>query len=89
MGFQLGIGSVMIPSVLANIAEDFGPQAVALQAWISSGWLLAQVVSFVISGRLSDIFGRRSLITGSNLGAIAGFAMCAFTSSFSVSAPLR
>ena len=82
-GSQLGVGSNMTPSVLTNIAAEF--DATAQQGWISSGWLLSTCVAFIIAGRLSDIFGRRIIITGSNVLAIVGFAMCAFTSSFSVS----
>jgi MFS family permease len=81
-GSQLGIGSNMTPSVLAQIAADFN--ATAVQGWISSGWLLSTCVAFVVAGRLSDIFGRRMIITGSNVIAAAGFALCAFTTNFSV-----
>lgn len=73
----------MAPSVLGPIAAEFN--ATALQGWISSGWLMSTCVAFVLAGRLSDIFGRKWIITGSNILAIAGFAMCAFTSNFSVS----
>ena len=73
----------MTPSVLNIIAADF--DATPLQSWISSGWLLATTVGTILSGRLSDIFGRRYIIAFSNLLSVAGFAMCAFTSNFSVS----
>ncbi|KAM0747975.1 MFS general substrate transporter [Meredithblackwellia eburnea MCA 4105] len=83
-GSQLGVGSNMAPSILPQIAAAFGSDAVPLQAWTSAGWLLSTCVAFTVAGRLSDIFGRFYIITGSNLLAIAGFAICAFTSNFSV-----
>lgn len=82
-GSQLGVGSNMKPSVLAQIAAAY--DATAIQGWISSGWLLSTCVAFVVAGRLSDIFGRRVIITGSNVLAVAGFAICAFAPNFSVS----
>jgi MFS family permease len=86
-GSQLGVGSNMTPSVLAQIAAAY--DATAIQGWISSGWLLSTCVAFVVAGRLSDIFGRRMIITGSNVLAVAGFAICAFAPNFSVSRRLR
>lgn len=86
-GSQLGVGCNMAPSVLSQIAADF--DATPLQGWISSGWLLSTCVAFIVAGRLSDIFGRRIIITSSNVLAIIGYAMCAVTSDYSVREVLK
>jgi hypothetical protein len=86
-GSQLGVGCNMAPSVLSQIAADF--DATPLQGWISSGWLLSTCVAFIVAGRLSDIFGRRIIITSSNVLAIIGYAMCAVTRDYSVRAVLK
>lgn len=67
---------------LSEIAAEF--DATSVQGWISSGWLMSTCVAFVISGRLSDIFGRGAIITFSNVLAMGGFAMCAWAPTFPV-----
>ena len=82
-GSLLGVGSNMTGSVLANIAAEFNETRI--QGWISSGNLLGATIGVILAGRLSDIFGRRDIILVGNVLGVAGMAMCAFTSNFSVS----
>jgi MFS family permease len=63
-GFSMPITS------LALIEAELGvsPNAV----WMALAWILLSAVSFVLLGRLSDIFGRRWFWTGSAISALIG-----------------
>jgi MFS family permease len=63
-------GFIMPITSLQLIEEDLGvsPNAV----WISLGWILLSAISFVLLGRLSDIFGRRWFFTGCTVSALIG-----------------
>lgn len=62
------------PAILALINAELGPSPV--YTWITISWNLGGAILVTVSGRLSDIFGRRwFFITGSSfliLGAIIG-----------------
>jgi MFS family permease len=55
---------------LALIEAELGvsPNAV----WVALAWILLSAISFVLLGRLSDIFGRRWFWTGSAISALIG-----------------
>lgn len=60
--------TLLIPaSVLSYINEDLGPSN--SYTWIANTWPLCAAVMTSVSGRLSDIFGRRYfLLAGSLIG---------------------
>lgn len=62
-------GYALIAPLLGDINADLGPSVNI--TWVALAYLLTQSVTFLIVGRLSDIFGRRwFFITGSILGLI-------------------
>ncbi|MGW1881460.1 MFS transporter [Streptomyces sp. NPDC001970] len=61
---------------IPGISHEFGVTAPAVQ-WTLSAYLLAIGCSFIVGGRLGDVFGRRgTLLTGITLSA-AGSVGCA------------
>ncbi|KAK3672123.1 hypothetical protein LTR78_008094 [Recurvomyces mirabilis] len=63
-------GFIMPVTALGLIEAELGASPNAV--WISLGWVLLSGVSFVLLGRLSDIFGRRWFFTGSTLLSLVG-----------------
>jgi MFS family permease len=63
-------GFLMPITSLALIEAELGlsPNAV----WVALAWILLSAISFVLLGRLSDIFGRRWFWTGSAISALIG-----------------
>jgi hypothetical protein len=63
-------GFLMPVTSLALIEAELGPSPNAV--WVSLAWILLSAISFVLLGRLSDIFGRRWFWTGSAISALIG-----------------
>ena len=63
-------GFVMPVTSLQLIEAELGASPNAV--WISLGWILLSAISFVLLGRLSDIFGRRWFFAGSTISALIG-----------------
>jgi MFS family permease len=63
-------GFIMPVTSLQVIEAELGvsPNAV----WIALAWILLSAVSFILLGRLSDIFGRRWFFTGCTVSALIG-----------------
>lgn len=58
MSFMAATGGyALIAPLLGDINADIGPSANI--TWVALAYLLTQSVTFLIVGRLSDIFGRR------------------------------
>lgn len=57
-------------NLLGIINQDLGPDP--NYVWIATGYTLAAVVSALIWGRLSDVFGRRWFFIGGNAMALLG-----------------
>lgn len=72
-------GYGLVAPIMSFINDDIGPSPNVV--WVSLTWLLLQAVTYLISGRLSDIFGRRwFFITGSCIGLIGSIiGACAQT----------
>jgi MFS family permease len=63
-------GFLMPVTSLTLIEAELGFSENAV--WISLAWILLSAISFVLIGRLSDIFGRRWFFTGSTVSALIG-----------------
>lgn len=63
-------GFIMPVTSLQLIERDLGVSPNAI--WIALGWILLSAVSFILLGRLSDIFGRRWFFTGCTVSALIG-----------------
>jgi len=69
---------VGVGTVIAFIIRDLGQPGLA--GWVIQGPLLMQSVLSPIVGRLSDVFGRKTLVCGLPLISFAGACICAKTS---------
>ncbi|KAK4941407.1 hypothetical protein LTR10_018676 [Elasticomyces elasticus] len=68
-------GFVLPANVLSIINDDVGPDP--NYVWTAMIWNLTQAVSFVLVGRLSDLFGRRwFFIFGNVIGLIGAIIAC-------------
>lgn len=61
---------IMPVTALSIIDEIIGPSP--NKTWVALAWTLLSAVSFVLIGRLSDIFGRRWFFVGSSACALIG-----------------
>lgn len=75
-------GFIMPITSLQLIERDLGVSENAV--WVALGWILLSAVSFVLLGRLSDIFGRRWFFTGCTVSALIGSIIGATASNVDV-----
>ncbi|KAL1610714.1 hypothetical protein SLS60_002384 [Paraconiothyrium brasiliense] len=81
--FLAALDTVLIPTALPSISRDFHiPDS--LYAWTGSAYLLANAASIPLWGKLSDVFGRKSIILLANSVFLLGSILCAV----SISAPM-
>lgn len=64
------VGFLMPVTSLQLIERDLGASTNGV--WVALGWILMSAISFVLLGRLSDIFGRRWFFTGCTISALLG-----------------
>ena len=64
------VGFLMPVTSLQLTERDIGVSSNGV--WIALGWILMSAISFVLLGRLSDIFGRRWFFTGCTISALIG-----------------
>lgn len=76
--FLVALDTVLLPTALPTISKSFNlPDA--LYAWTGSAYLIANAASVPFWGKLSDVFGRKSIILIANTIFLAGSAICAFS----------
>lgn len=63
-------GYGLVAPLMSFINEDIGPSANSV--WVSLTWLLLQAITYLISGRLSDTFGRRWFFIGGSCIGLVG-----------------
>lgn len=81
--FLVALDTVIIPTALPTISEDFHiPDS--LFAWVGSAYLLINAASVPFWGKLSDVFGRKPIILIANSIFLGGSILCAV----SISAPM-
>jgi len=66
----ISCGILLVPTILTPIGQALG--GIAQIGWIPSSWAIASSVSFCVAGRLSDVFGRRSIILAGEVVAVVG-----------------
>ncbi|KAF5988510.1 fungal trichothecene efflux pump [Fusarium coicis] len=75
LAFQSGYAGYIMPAnVITIINQDIGPSESYI--WVLLTYVLAETVTFVLLGRLGDIFGRRWLFIGTNALGFAGYMIC-------------
>jgi MFS family permease len=68
-------GFILVTPILVQLSQKIGGETIDF--WIPSGWGAAAAVGFSIAGRLSDIFGRRTVILcGQLLTMVGGILAC-------------
>jgi MFS family permease len=69
--YEATIISLGLPVGVINfINADIGPSTQA--TWIATAWTLSGAVTQTITGRCSDIFGRRYMILSGNILSLVG-----------------
>lgn len=76
------ITSLRVPTILPSIEEDIGGSSIT--SWIGTAYLLASTSCQPIYGRLSDIFGRKVVLSGSMMVFVIGSTLCAVSRSITM-----
>lgn len=79
LGVVLGIflealDQTIVATTLPRMVREF--QGINLAAWVSTGYLLASTVLVPIYGKLSDVFGRRTILVFGILVFLIGSMLC-------------
>ncbi|CAI6340800.1 unnamed protein product [Periconia digitata] len=72
--FLNAIDTTIIASLAVPISNDFG--SFELLSWLATAFMIGQTALAPLSGRLTDIFGRRSGLVLSNIAFGLGTLMC-------------
>lgn len=81
--FLVALDTVLIPTALPTISQSFRiPDS--LYAWTGSAYLLTNAASIPFWGKLSDVFGRKSILLTANAVFLGGSIICAV----SINAPM-
>ncbi|MFB4309974.1 MDR family MFS transporter [Actinomadura sp. GTD37] len=73
-GLMSSLDATVLGTALPTIVGDLG--GLDRLAWVSTAYVLATSVTVPLSGRLGDLFGRRTILLIGLLGFLAGSAAC-------------
>lgn len=85
--FLSSLNQTVVGTSMRTIADDLDGQA--LQAWVTTAFLIVSTVSTPIYGKLSDIFGRRPLFIIAIIIFLAGSVLSTFADSMYMLALFR
>ncbi|KAF2845297.1 MFS general substrate transporter [Plenodomus tracheiphilus IPT5] len=74
--FLAALDTVLIPTALPTISQEFHITD-SLYAWVGSSYFLANAASVPFWGKLSDIFGRKSVLLTADTIFLVGSIICA------------
>ncbi|MCP3741812.1 MDR family MFS transporter [Rossellomorea sp. BNER] len=77
--FMGAIEATIISTAMPSIVGDLG--GFSLYSWVFSAYLLMNAVTVLIYGKLSDIFGRKPVITFGIILFLIGSILCGFSQS--------
>lgn len=77
--FLSSLNQTVVGTSMRTIADDLDGQA--LQAWVTTAFLIVSTVTTPIYGKLSDLFGRRPLFIIAIIVFLGGSLLCAFANS--------
>lgn len=85
--FVVCLSGTILSTSISPILEELG--GFGLYAWIFTSYLLTQTIMIPISGKLSDIYGRRAIFMSGLAVFLVGILLCGFCSSVEVMVVLR
>lgn len=77
--FMVAIETTIVATAMPRIVGQLG--GFNYYSWVFSAFLLAQAATTPIYGKLSDMFGRKPVLTGGILLFLSGSLMCGFAGS--------
>lgn len=77
--FMGAIEATIVSTAMPAIVGDLG--GFALYSWVFSAYLLMNAVTVLIYGKLSDLFGRKPILTFGIIIFLLGSVLCGFASS--------
>ncbi|WP_409305953.1 MDR family MFS transporter [Peribacillus sp. SCS-155] len=77
--FMGAIEGTIVSTAMPAIVSELG--GFSLYSWVFSGYLLMNAVTVLIYGKLSDLFGRKPILTFGIVIFLVGSALCGFADS--------
>ena len=77
--FMVAIEATIVSTAMPQIAGSIG--GLSLYSWVFASFLLTQTASTVISGKLSDIYGRKPILLLGIAVFLVGSVLCGFAQS--------
>jgi EmrB/QacA subfamily drug resistance transporter len=77
--FMAAIEATIVSTAMPAIAADLG--GFSLYSWVFSSYLLMNAVTVLIYGKLSDLFGRKPILTFGIVVFLIGSLLCGFATS--------
>ncbi len=74
--FMIAIEATIVSTAMPQIVGQLG--GLSLYSWVFSAFLLTQTATTVVFGKLSDLFGRRTILLGGILIFLLGSILCGF-----------
>jgi EmrB/QacA subfamily drug resistance transporter len=75
--FLASLDQTIVGTALPRIITDLG--GFSQYTWVLTSYLVAATVTVLIAGKLSDLFGRKWLLTGAIVVFIVGSILCGFS----------
>lgn len=72
--FLAALDQMIVATAIRTIGDDL--HGLTLQAWVTTGYLIASTISTPLYGKLSDIFGRKPLYVFSIGAFVVGSLLC-------------
>ncbi|WP_068166449.1 MDR family MFS transporter [Rhodococcus phenolicus] len=85
--FLAALDQTVVATAIRTIADDLN--GYALQAWVTTAYLITATISTPLYGKLSDIYGRRRLYLTAISVFLAGSLLCSFATSVYMLAVFR
>ncbi|MDG3009317.1 MFS transporter [Rhodococcus sp. D2-41] len=85
--FLASLDQTIVSTAIRTIADDLN--GYALQAWVTTAYLITATLATPLYGKLSDIYGRKMLFMSAIMIFVAGSLLCTFAQSMYMLAAFR